>query len=107
MLKSAFLAFCFPGFLAFGQAAAPAAAPTPDPQLSATEVVAVQSLSEKLDAAKKTLNNLSQVTHLVEAEIAKQHPGCHLDENTGSLAKDAPAPKDKPAAAPKKEAPAK
>lgn len=104
MLKSAFLAFCFSAFLAFGQSA-PVAAPVPE--LTATESVAVQSLAEKLDAAKKTLNNLSQATHLVEAEIAKAHPGYHLDEMTGTLAKDAPPVKDKPADAPKKEAPAK
>lgn len=82
--------------LAFSQQPQPAAPPK-GPQLSATEQVALQAISEKMKAAQDQTDIYRRALVQVENDIAKNHPGYHLSEMTGTLEKDLPP---KPAAAP-------
>lgn len=82
---------------AVAQQAAPAPVPA-EPVLSQTETIALQSLGEKLQenqkqaqAVQQTRADLVAAVRSVETEIAKAHPGYHLDEATGKLVKDTPA----------------
>lgn len=59
------------------------AAPTSAPSLTPLEASGIHAIFQAINTDLQTL-------HEAETEIAKNHPGYHLDEASGSLVKDAP-----------------
>jgi hypothetical protein len=70
------------------------------PKLKATYQIALDRIREvnrQINDAQKTLDDLQQArlseVRAIEADITKEYPGYHLNEDTGLLEKDAPAKK--------------
>lgn len=61
------------------------------PQLSITEKVALQSISDKMKSVQEQMKAVREALVEVETEIAKNHPGYHLSETTGGLESNLPA----------------
>lgn len=69
----------------------PPPATTPAAQLTMTEKVALQSISDKLKVVQEQMKAVREALVEVETEIAKNHPGYHLSEATGGLESNLPA----------------
>jgi hypothetical protein len=72
--------------------APPPIAPSQPAQLTMTEKVALQSIAEKLKVVNEQMKVAREALVQVEGEIAKNHPGFHLNESNGELVKDAAPP---------------
>ena len=57
-------------------------------QLTFTEASAISAIAEKLQANQTEGQKLGQALAQIQGDIAKSHPGYHLDLATGALAKD-------------------
>lgn len=79
------------------QTAVPATATTA-PAESTAEQIALATLTEQLRNNQKQHDQLLGLGRQIEAAIRKEHPGFHLDEQTGTIVRDAAAAR--PAAAP-------
>lgn len=77
------------GVLMAGGVLAQAPQPVQSPTLSMTEKVALQSISEKMKAVQEQTKAVRDALAQVEVDIAKAHPGFHLNEANGELEKDA------------------
>jgi len=63
--------------------------PTTAPQLTATEKLAIATVKQEFSQSWSDLKALS-------TDIAREHPGYHLNSDTGVIEKDAPPPQPAP-----------
>jgi len=70
------------------KAPAPPTASAPEPQLSSTEKIALQSVQSEFQKVQQEQQQVVQELQAIERDILKNHPGYYLDEKTGTLAKD-------------------
>lgn len=71
-------------------------APTPEPQLSQAERIAIQALEKQKQAAQQSFGEAQQQEVSIEQEFSRNHPGWHINPMTLAVEKEAPPPARKP-----------
>ena len=68
----------------------PPATPPTGPSLTVTEQIALTAISAQFQRIKGEQDEAQKALAGIQADIAKDHPGFHLDLTNGKLAKDEP-----------------